>query len=297
MESNSNDELLKELQSRNEALNQALLEQQQLNGELLEVNKKLRESESSKSNFLSNISNEIVNPFTAITGLARSILKAGGNEPVTVMKMSTLILNEAMHLDFQLRNIFMAAAIEAGEVSPHFINADILAITRQIVESYSIELENHSIKTEIDSGSFESIEFITDPEKFELIILNLFNNALLFSNPGGTIKIRIKKTETELFFEIIDQGIGMDQDEVKVIFDRFKRLENHINSINRGNGLGLSIIKALVELISGKIEVLSEKGNGSVFRIFLPQIGPEQVKNWNVSKSGNETFFDEEVIF
>jgi signal transduction histidine kinase len=295
MESLDNERLLRELQERNTLLNHSLAEQQELNNELLEVNRKLHESEALKSHFLSNISNEIVNPFTAITNLARSILKTGENDFGTIRKMTSLILCEALHLDFQLKNIFMAAAIEAGEVSCEYRPADLNKIIGQIVDSYTDDAQKKKIKVNISIEN--SSDWITDPEKFELIFINLFNNALLFTRENSTIGIGLKNGEKGLHLEVKDQGNGMDSDELNMIFDRFKRLENRINSINRGNGLGLSITKALVDLMDGVIEIESEKGTGSVFRVFLPKHETGIHASNPVSESGNETFFSEEVIF
>lgn len=287
--------LMQELQERNASLTDALAMQERLNQELVAVNERLRESEAMKSHFLSNISNEIVNPFTAITGLARSIIGKTEQDYEAVRKMTSLILTEALHLDFQLKNIFMAAAIEAGEVAPSFYPADLSAIIRQVVTAYELDIARKSIRIRMNLP--ENQHLVTDPEKFELIFLNLFNNALLFTAEGTEICLSLSETDEGLVLEVEDQGPGINPDELTRIFDRFKRLENKINSINRGNGLGLCVIRSLTELMNGRMEVESEPGNGSVFKIFLPKPADEMVHATAFSNAGNELFFKDEMIF
>jgi signal transduction histidine kinase len=297
MKNLSDEELLSELKFRFDEIRIALDEQQRLNAEILEVNKKLMDSESLKSHFLSNISNEIINPFTAIVGLARSILNQDVQDKDTVNKMTSMIYCEAFHLDFQLKNVFMAAAIEAGEVSPEFIHTNIQEIIGDRIDSYTIELKKKNLQIEFSFTGQDPMIFITDPGKFELIFTNLLNNAILFSEPGKKIIIQTNLTENELVMEVRDQGIGLDKDEIEIIFDRFRRLENKINSINRGNGLGLSITKALVDLLNGDIEIESVKNSGSVFRIILPKRAEAIPENRSSSAAGNETLFEGNMIY
>ena len=128
-------ELLEELRRRITRSNQTVEELTQLNVELREVNKKLEESESLKSHFISNITNEIMNPFTSILGLSRAILSVDKEAWKKVIQMVALIHAEAFSLDFQFRNIFFAAKIEAGEQTPEVLNVDILALVDGLLDS------------------------------------------------------------------------------------------------------------------------------------------------------------------
>ena len=110
----TDEELIEELRRRMTTNTRSLEELKELNEKLLEVNKKLEESEALKSHFISNITNEIINPFTSILGLSRSILAVKKENWKKVISMVALIHSEAFNLDFQLRNIFLAAKIEAS---------------------------------------------------------------------------------------------------------------------------------------------------------------------------------------
>ena len=120
--------LLEELRRRIERTNQTVGELTTLNDELRAVNKKLEESEALKSHFISNITNEIINPFTSILGLSRAILSVDKESWKKVVSMVALIHSEAFSLDFQFRNIFFAAKVEAGEEVPEVVSVDIQAL-------------------------------------------------------------------------------------------------------------------------------------------------------------------------
>ena len=109
-------ELIDELKKRFEVNKQTLNEVQELNDELRKVNRKLEDSEALKSHFISNITNEIINPFASILALSKNILSVDKENWKKVITMVSLIYSEAFNLDFQLRNIFVAAKLEAGEV-------------------------------------------------------------------------------------------------------------------------------------------------------------------------------------
>lgn len=98
----------------------------------------------------------------------------------------------------------------------------------------------------------------------------------------------------ELEISVTDEGIGISEEHLNIIYDRFKRLDNGINSINRGHGLGLSINKAYIDLLNGRMEVQSKENEGSTFTVIIPESAQQ---NNDYSEEGNEVFFGEEEIF
>jgi signal transduction histidine kinase len=294
----TDEELIEELRNRFRMNREALEELQELNRELRIVNKKLEESESLKSHFISNITNEIINPFTSIIGLAKHILSVKKEDWKTVISMVALIHSEAFNLDFQLRNIFVAAKIEAGEIYPEILNVDIKTLISNVLESFKFEAKKKNIGLnlifEIPSKEGETIYFKTDPEKIKLILSNLLSNAIKFSFEKQTINLRVWLEETNLFVAVEDKGTGISEENQKKIFDRFKRLDTGINSLNRGHGLGLSINKAILDLLKGSIDIQSEIGKGSKFTINIPEAKSDTA---GFSTDGNEFLFEDEEIF
>jgi signal transduction histidine kinase len=294
----TDEELIEELRNRFRMNREALEELQELNRELRIVNKKLEESESLKSHFISNITNEIINPFTSIIGLAKHILSVKKEDWKTVISMVALIHSEAFNLDFQLRNIFVAAKTEAGEIYPEILNVDIKTLISNVLESFRFEAKKKNLALNlhfnIQAKENETIYFKTDPEKIKLILSNLLSNAIKFSFEKQAIDMRIWMEESNLVVSVEDYGTGISEENQKKIFDRFKRLDTGINSLNRGHGLGLSINKAILDLLKGSVDIQSEIGKGSKFIITIPEAKSDTA---GFSTDGNEFLFEDEEIF
>jgi len=293
-------ELIDELRIRMMENKRALEELKILNEKLKTVNKKLEESEALKSHFISNITNEIVNPFASILGLSKSILSVNKENWKKVFSMVALIHTEAFSLDFQLKNVFAAAKIEAGEIYPEIGKIDVQNLVRSVTESFRIEAQKKKITFDLTfdfpAGEETIFYFKSDPEKLKLIISNLINNAVKFGCDEGTITIRIWSQERMLYISVRDNGVEIDNEYRQMIFDRFKRVDSSITSINRGHGLGLSIVKSLLDLLEGDINFESDKEKGTTFTINIPE-AVEEEDSFTTSLNGNEMFFDDNQVF
>lgn len=282
--------LIAELSKRFEENKKALNELKVLNEQLLELNNKLKESEALKSHFISNITNEIVNPFASILGLARNITEIKEGEYQRAKQMAHLIYSESFNLDFQFKNIFAAAEIEAGETTPNIVKTQLTEVLKAVMDLYKNELNKRNLTVEIDHKG-ENIDFYTDAEKVRLILSNLVSNAIKFSHTNGKIIIYITITQEQAIIRVKDFGIGISAQNQQIIFDRFKRIDNGINSLNRGHGLGLSIIKAFIDLLNGTIIVESSENIGTEFIIQLPNAPADA--SGGFTSDGDEIFFDD----
>jgi len=282
-------ELLAELDKRFKSNKKILAQQSKLLAELELVNKRLLTAEQVKTQFLSNIRNEIVNPLTSILGLSTN-LKDHFNDQEAINRTSNLIYQEAFDLDFQLSNIFVAAELEAGELAPEIAHANINEVVKQIVQQLKQKADKKEITIKIENKLAESI-FRTDAEKIHVIIINLLANAIEFSHEGGDINITLTAESGELLISIQDFGIGIELDNQTVIYDRFKQLESGSTKGHAGHGLGLSIVKDLLDLLVGKIALESKLNVGSTFTIYLNE-GDEK-DDLNLTLGGNEFLFNE----
>jgi len=291
----SDEELLNELERRFTSNKNSLEELQRLNVELSQVNKKLEESESLKSHFISNITNEIINPFTSIIGLSKSILSVKKENWKKVISMVALIHSEAFNLDFQLRNIFMAAKIEAGDISQEVMSVDVVQLITNVIDSFKVESKKRKVDcifvNDIPKGEYDIFYYATDPEKLKLILANLLSNAINYSYEEGKVEIRVWLEDSVLTMSVKDFGTGISEENQRIIFDRFRRIDTGINSINRGHGLGLSINKALLDLLNGTIEINSSEGKGSEFTVSIPE---SEAGIEGFASDANELFFGEE---
>jgi len=239
------------------------------------LNRKLQESESLKSSFLSNVRNEINNPLASIMGLSEQIMNGVNLEFDSIMQRALMIYTEAFDLDFQLRNIFVAAELEAGEAIPNIAIVDVNALIKNTINSFrhksnKKELSIHySYMSIYETGERNFLK--TDPEKLKLILSNLLSNAIEFSNERGSVNMVAKRDNKYLVFSVKDDGIGIDEEDQTVIFDRFRQLETGTTRTHGGHGLGLSITKDLVALLGGTISVVSTKDKGSIFMVSVPE--------------------------
>jgi len=262
--------LISELERRFNDNKKVIAELEELTEQLKAVNKKLEESESLKSYFISNIRNEIINPFTSILNLSKQISSMSDIEKAK--KSADLIYGEAFFLDFQLKNIFAAAELEAGETYPQIYSVNVVSTVQNLLDSYQSSIASKKLDIVISSSVANDFTFKSDPGKLTLIYSNLLNNAILFSKEGGKIEITLSFEYESMVFTIKDFGIGIEQDKVKLIFDRFKRLDNTINTLSSGYGLGLSVTKAITDMLNGTISVESEVGNGATFTVMIPDV-------------------------
>jgi len=291
---NLTDEALMELLSRRFAQSRkAFADLSTVNRKLLEMNRRLEESESLKSNFLSNIRNEINNPLNVILGMSAQLASLPGSDE-QVSAFASILCSEANALNFQLRNIFLAAELEAGEADPHFSHTDIVSLAGDVIESFRYGAAGKGVSIELVIACVaESLIMHTDAEKVQAIFSNLLANAVEFAPEGSKVTVVIDSDEKSgLLLAVQDSGKGMCEEDIKRIFDRFVQLEAGTTRSHRGHGLGLSITKALVDLLQGTITVESSPGEGSVFRVLLPAF-PAAEEGDIFSEAGNLFVFDE----
>ena len=289
----TDEELIEELSKRFAQSRKAFSDLSVVNGKLLEMNERLKRSESLKSNFLSNIRNEINNPLNSIMGLAGQLAIVGaGNEEVT--SISSLIGAEANHLDFQLRNIFMAAELEAGEVNPRCVKVHIASALRELIDSFLHTAAKKNVSLDLVLPTVEETHIVVlDAEKFQIIVSNLLSNAIEYSLDGGTVEVSYSVDgEGTLQISIQDHGVGIAPEDQQRIFDRFVQLETGTTRSHLGHGLGLSITKALVDLLQGSIGLVSSRGEGTRFTVTIPPCSILDDKD-SFSEAGNLFLFDD----
>lgn len=266
----SNDNIVNELKECRKKASQLQNENQELLLELHSVNEKLRDSEQLKGHFISNVSNEIINPFSSIVAISQGIKQLDDGEMNSARHMAGLIFEEAFHLDFQLKNIFAAALIEAGTETIRnsvFNLADLIGD----VENYFSGLRaKNDIQFSLKKDG-TAVDFISDKEKLAMILKNLISNAIKYSPEHSIIEISFRLQSGILEISVSDSGKGIHAADRDLIFDRFKQLDEKINSINTGHGLGLSVVKAYAEMLGGSVDLSDNLNGGTTFIVKIPQ--------------------------
>lgn len=265
----SDDELIDEIRQRFDFNRSALSDLRAVTRKLEEMNEKLQESERVKSQFLSNIRNEINNPLSAIMGLAGQ-MGSCRQDPETCGKTAAMIYAEAFNLDFQLQNVFMAAELEAGEAEPDYALVDVPAVVSGCLDKLSRRIDEKRIAVQADLPA--GLVFPTDAHKLEIVVINLLANAVEFNRDAGKIDISASaKDDGPLTVAVADNGPGIAAADRETIFDRFRQLDAGSTKSHRGHGLGLSICWSLAELLEGTLDVDSRAGVGSRFVLTLPR--------------------------
>lgn len=285
--------LLDELRKRFEESRIAVTNLRVMTQNLEAVNEKLRQSEGLKSNFLSNIRNEINNPLTSILGLSRQIVDRKADAE-SARSLAQVIYAEAFDLDFQLRNIFSAAELEAGETTLGIALVDVCTLVRNQISAFEHKAAEKNVTVEFVCEHCEgagSLAFKTDPDKLQKIVSNLLANAIEFNLEGKRVKIRLWTDGSILNISITDEGIGIPEADRKKVFDRFVQLDSGVSKRHKGHGLGLSITKALAEMLDGYVTVAAAPGGGCVFTVSIREQETDQPVDVT-SGNGNEFIFD-----
>lgn len=288
----TNEELLNLIQHKLEENDRTLSAERSLITELNSVNERLIQSEDLKTNFLSNIRNEINNPLSAILEISKLISE--GQIPLeAVQKYTALIYLEAFDLDFQLRNIFLSAEIEAGEASLQLSHISVQQFIEGIIKLFSKKAAKRGIEIQFENNIDSSLKIVSDSEKLNLIVSNLLANAIIFNKENGIVKLSAEFNNDYLQIAIKDDGIGIPENEISKIFDRFYQVDSGSTKTYGGHGLGLSITKALLEILQGEVQVKSNVNEGSEFTIKVKNLVDES-NDTSYSSEANEFFFDDQ---
>lgn len=260
----------KELQTQNRTLAEALKEAERLNLRLLETNERLRLSEELKGHFLSNMRNEINNPLNAILSLSME-LERGEVPPHRTGEIGTLVASEASDLDFQIRNIFGAAALEAGEAFPAPAEVDVCSVVTAAMDAQRYQARRKAVGLRFKAPP-AGLLFCTDAEKLYLVLSNLISNGIRFGPEGGQVWIELEVLDGQLCLRVRDEGPGIRPEDQARIWERFRQLETGSSRSHQGQGLGLSVVKSMVELLGGRITLSDEPGRGATFVCLLPEL-------------------------
>jgi two-component system sensor histidine kinase/response regulator len=249
----------------------------------------------SKTEFLGSISHELRTPLTCVIGLAGTLLhwsKAGNYSVLDQEKQRRylkIIQDSGRKLLELINNILDFADIEAGK-SLLQIQPISLENVSKMVLLYGLEIaKNKEIKVTLDYQVEPDLDlFNADPERLYQILINVVDNAIKFTASGGKVNLKVWRHKNQAIFAIEDTGIGIYQEQIPLLFNKFKQLENYRTRTHPGTGLGLALTKHLVELHGGMIEVESIVNQGSTFTIYLPDSPPPQPPDW-AEKNVRET--------
>ena len=246
----------------------------------LEVEKKLIEEalqvESIKNEFFANISHEFKTPLNIILASLQVIRQNLNNNNIIIAndfnfnKYTASIKQNSYRLLRLANNLIDITKIDTGHYEIHKKNCNIISIIEDITLSVTQYVNDKNIELLFDT-SVEELIICCDPDKIERIMLNLLSNAIKYTDPNGCINVNIDTTDTNVIISVKDTGIGISKENQSIIFERFMQVDDILTRKCEGSGIGLSLVKSLVEMHGGKIAVYSVEDVGSEFTFTLPK--------------------------
>lgn len=240
--------------------------------ELQANNVKLSEYEKFRTDFFANISHELRTPLNIIYGsqqMIENVLSGKNKSAGNINKYLQMIKQNSFRLMKLVSNLIDMTKIDATiyEIKP--MNCDIVSLVEDITISAAGYVESKGISLIFDT-EFEEKIISCDPEKIERIMLNLLSNSIKFTPVNGGIYVNIYMRDDRVNISVKDTGIGIPDEMRELIFDRFVQVDKSLDRNREGSGIGLSLVKSLVEMHNGCISVNSVLGQGSEFIVSLP---------------------------
>lgn len=245
-------------------------------------NLRLQEINKIKDEFFTVTSHELRTPLTIIKSSIQLAYDVYGSEvSINIDKTLKRVNQNCSRLLKLVNNILDLSKAEAGFLTMNSSHFDIVNETEAIVESANVYAVSKGIELVFDTN-IEEAEVLMDRDKYGKILLNLLSNAIKFTSEGKTIMVCIQVKKEYISLVVEDQGIGIPNDKIGYIFERFAQVNSALSRDAEGTGVGLSIVKKFVELMKGKITVLSEIGRGSTFMIkFKRFVGEDKLTEIN----------------
>jgi signal transduction histidine kinase/ActR/RegA family two-component response regulator len=233
----------------------------------------LQEADRRKDEFLATLSHELRSPLNAIVGWAH-LLRAGGADEETVRKGAETIHRNAQAQARLISDILDVSRIVAGKMRLDVRPVELQDVVEAALETARPAAEAKGIRLEVERGLAPGSDRLSaDPDRLQQVLWNLLSNAIKFSPMRvGRVVIRLESVEGRVLIMVEDNGPGIDPSFLPHIFERFRQAESSSNRRHRGLGLGLAIVRSLVELHGGTVQAANREGSsGSVFTIELPR--------------------------
>jgi len=227
---------------------------------------KLLELDRQKTEFFQNISHEFRTPLTLTIGPLEAAVAEGQGLPPD---RAELVLRNSRRLLRLVNQLLDLQRIDAGRMQPRFHPCQLADFAEQLLDGFRPYCERKGITLIADTTPCPGVYL--DVERFDKVLYNLLSNAMKFTPAGGRIQMTIQPAGDRCLLQVSDTGIGIRADQIPHLFERFRQAEGSVSRSYEGTGLGLALVKELVDLHGGTIDVQSEYGHGTTFSIWLKQ--------------------------
>jgi two-component system phosphate regulon sensor histidine kinase PhoR len=234
----------------------------------------LQRLEEVRRDFVANASHELRTPLTAIQGFAETLLSREQAEslgPEDRTSFVEVIDRHARRLSHIVRDLLELSTIETGKLRLEPTRLDVAELARSVIRDVEPRCQERSLEVRCEVGG--DPQAWADPRALEQVLTNLLDNAVKYTEPGGAIEVRVADRGSRVQVSVRDTGIGIPEEDLVRIFERFYRVDRARSRALGGTGLGLSIVKHLVQSLGGEISVESRLGEGTRFSFSLPRRG------------------------
>lgn len=231
----------------------------------------LRKLERMRREFVSNVSHELKTPLTSIQAYADTLLDSAVDDPASTRKFVERILEQTDRLQNLIQDMLRLARIESQSEAFRMEPLSVVDLLRVSVESRQEVARARSLRLGI-SRADKPLFVAADRSGLQTVFDNLITNALTYTPEGGQVDVRCYGDGGDVVIEVEDNGVGIASEHQERIFERFYRIDRARNRGAGGTGLGLAIVKHLVTVFGGEVELESRLGQGSLFRVRLPQV-------------------------
>jgi two-component system, OmpR family, phosphate regulon sensor histidine kinase PhoR len=231
---------------------------------------RLRHLENMRQDFVANVSHEIKTPLTAIQGFVETLLQDIDKTPEDTHRFLSIIDRHVLRLVAMIDDLLNLSRIEGDSKRKEIVMVQTLVddVIRNAVQMVEARTEEKKIRIQFQCEDSLSVEM--DAPLIEQAVVNLLDNAIKYSELGSTIEVHAAKRNREVFISIRDHGIGIANEHIPRLFERFYRIDKARSRKLGGTGLGLAIVKHIIQAHNGKITVESSPGKGSTFTLNFP---------------------------
>jgi heavy metal sensor kinase len=230
---------------------------------------RLRDSVQSSRRFLADASHELRTPLTVIKGELQELSNEGGMSGELLRERVGSVLEEVARLEHLVSGLLVLSRLDAGETQRERAELDLAELVRSTAEQMRLMAEDRGIS--IEMSGLQGAVIQGDRSRIKQIIVNLLDNAIRFTPARGSVIVRTSEDDTHALLEVIDTGVGIPKASLPLVFDRFYRADEARSREDGGAGLGLSIVKSICSMHGADIEVSSQLGEGSCFRLRFPR--------------------------
>jgi len=229
----------------------------------------LKNLEAYRREFLANVSHELKTPLFNLQGFTLTLLDGGLEDPEINRDYLEKTQKNIERMITIVEDLEVISRLESGEARPVISRFDIVALTNEVFEFLEPKAATSQIDLIFGNDHYGTIQVLADKEKIRQVLINLIENSIKYSKENGRTKVSFYSMDENILVEVSDNGLGIDEEHIPRLFERFYRVDKHRSRIGGGSGLGLAIVKHIIEAHNQTVNVRSAPGIGSTFAFTL----------------------------